>query len=797
MPTWNLSAGDPLSLTLAADARLPGSDYVDDQVWELSLSGGEPPALALETTYGLRAQRMRIFPRFILSDEPRSDPASFYSPPRILTIYPNYLALSFFAYKELEVVAEYWIAESQVAAGRLQMVNHSILPLNFRVELVALLVPGDRQGGMAPINLGGGQALAGETGNLQPVFYLSGMPQAAAGPYPALALDLSLYPGNSHTASWAMAGLHTQLAGLEAAQRVAGRSWDAEAARIALMNQSQGLQIETGNPEWDAVLAMTQKNAFGLFLCNRLNLPEPSFVLARRPEHGYSPRGDGGDYPLMWAGQTALDSYYLASLLPGAPQLAAGLLRNFIAAQDGEGRIEWRPGLAGQRTRRLAQPILACLALHIAQVQRDEEAQQDWLNEVYPSLLRFFYNWLRPDHDTDGDGFPEWENALQTGLDESPVFNRFGPEPKGTDASRVESPSLAAMLYRECTSLLEMARLIGAPAESDVPVLKAALERLTSGLDEAWDAEAGIFRYRDYVSHLSLPSINMLSFQGSGQFSTKRRIKQPRRLVIRLEAFEERTYAATLTITGYTPQGEVTETIGPRKFAWLSGKAHVVTQHTYLAVEQVDVVGLGPRDRGRVFAPDLTQEDCSLLLPLWAGACTPERARQLVETCLLPRFRRPHGISLAPAGADGMLPQIGTLSGVSMLWNHLLGEGLLRYGYRAEAGALLENLLAVSAAALKQQRAFQQWYQAENGQPYGERAHLHGFAPLGLFLKTLGIQQFSTQHILLDGFSPFSSPITVQYRRVKITCYSDHTEVSVAGGVPVSVDQPGPHRLIL
>lgn len=798
MSSWDLTNGDPICLTLAADARLPGADFLDDQVWELRLSGGEPPALALETTYGLRAQRVRVFPRFILSDDQRSDPAGFHSPPVIRQFYPNYLALAFFPFEELEVQAEYWIPASRAAAGRLLLINHSILPINFRLEMATLLVPG----GMAAPGETGAQVLTGETGGLQPVLMMSGTPLAAGGPFPALALDLTLYPGNTRQVTWVMAAQRDPQSARETAQSVLNRSWDAEVARIELLNQSQGLRIETGNREWDALLAMTQKNAFGLFQVNRANLPQASFVLARRPEHGYTPRGDGADYPLTWAGQTALDAYYLASLLPGAPELAAGLLRNFLAAQDGEGRIDWRPGLGGQRTRRLAQPVLACLALQVAHAQRDEEARYDWLNEIYPGLLRFFQNWFRPEHDGDGDGIPEWENALQSGLDECPVFNRFSPEPKGTDASRVESPSLTAMLYQECASLIEMAQAIGPSADDELRWLKETLARLGEGLEEAWDEEAGLYRYRDYASHLSLAGMSVVSFQGSGVFGTKRRFKQPRRLVMRLEAYEERTYAAHLTITGYTPQGEASETIGPRAFAWLSGQAHAVTQNTYLAIEQVEAQGLGPRDRGRVFAPDLTQEDCSLLLPLWAGACSPERARRLVETNLLPRYRRPYGISLAPAGQESEQPQLaapvgGPLNSVSMLWNHLLGEGLLRYGYRQEAGALVENLFEAAAAALKQQHAFPQWYQAENSQPYGERAHLHGFAPLGLFLKTLGIQEISTHHILLDGFSPYPFPVTVQYRRVNITCHRDRTEVAFAGGVPVSVDQPGPHRLIL
>lgn len=805
MPSPTFTAGDPVSLIIAADARLARTDYTDDQIWELSLSGGEPPALAFETTYGLRAQRLRIFPRFLLNDGQRSDPASFFSPPRVVCSYPNYLLVTYFPFEELEVAAEYWVPESHVAAGRMRLTNHSVLPLTFRFELAALLAPRDFEGNMTPIDLTGGQALAGETGNLQPVLYLSGAPRAAGGPYPALALEYSLYPGNMRMCAWAAAGLHMQQQSLEAAQAAAARSWDAETARVEMLHHSHSLQIETGNPDWDAALHTAQKQAFSLFLDSTLHLPQPSFVLTRRPDQGFSARGDGADHPLPWAGQTALDAYYLASLLPGAPHLAAGLVRNFLAVQDEQGRIDWRPGLGGQRTRRLAQPVLASLAAQAAaaldasagpgsQLALSEDAPPPgqgaaaaaFYREVYPGLLRFFQAWFAPERDADGDGFPEWENALQTGIDDSPIFDRFAPEPRGTDASRVESPALAAMLYRECAALIDMAALLGPMAAGDLPGLHAARERLAAGLEAAWDERAGLYRYRDYATHLSLPGVSMLSFTGSGTFGTKRRVKRPRRLVIRLDAYEERTYAAELTLRGFTLDGEAVETISPRSFAWLGGQAHAVTQHAYLALEQVDVLGLGERDRGRIFAPDLTQEDCSLLLPLWAGACTPETARQIVETSL-PRFRKPCGIALAPGAVDR----------VSMLWNHLLGEGLLRCGYRAEAGALAASLLSAGAAVLRQQKAFRQLLHAESGQPAGERGHLHGVVPLGLFLQTLGLRQLGANQILLDGFSPFPDPVTVQYRRVKLIFHPDRTEITVGGEPPVTVDRPGLHRLIL
>ena len=77
MRDWNLRPGDPLSLTLAADFRLSKPDYVNDHIWELEIGGGEPAALAIRTTYGLRARAMRLFYRFGELGKTITNPAEF------------------------------------------------------------------------------------------------------------------------------------------------------------------------------------------------------------------------------------------------------------------------------------------------------------------------------------------------------------------------------------------------------------------------------------------------------------------------------------------------------------------------------------------------------------------------------------------------------------------------------------------------------------------------------------------------------------------------------------------------
>jgi hypothetical protein len=140
MRDWTLGPGDPLALTLAADFRLCTNDYVNDQIWELE-TGGDPPALALCTTYGLRAIAMRIFPRFTMGSHMVTDPAAFPLPPRLRRFYPNFLQFDFSPFPNIDVVAEYWVPGSQSSAGRFTVTNNTGEKLSLLLEICGQLAP--------------------------------------------------------------------------------------------------------------------------------------------------------------------------------------------------------------------------------------------------------------------------------------------------------------------------------------------------------------------------------------------------------------------------------------------------------------------------------------------------------------------------------------------------------------------------------------------------------------------------------------------------------------------------------
>jgi hypothetical protein len=59
----------------------------------------------------------------------------------------------------------------------------------------------------------------------------------------------------------------------------------------------------------------------------------------------------------------------------------------------------------------------------------------------------------------------------------------------------------------------------------------------------------------------------------------------------------------------------------------------------------------------------------------------------------------------------------------------------------------------------------------------GEWNTINGLAPLGLFLKTVGIRQIGKNEVILDGINPFPWPVTVKYQGMTITCHSQDVVV--------------------
>ena len=779
MRDWSLSLGDPLYLSLAADARLCKPDYVNDHIWEVELgtTDAERSAVSLNTTFGLRARSMRLFLRFTENNLSVTDPNTFLTKPLLRRYYPNFLTLDFVPLEALHVTTEFWVPESHAVAGRVIITNKSTATRQIKLEVCAALAPLDGQS-IIPTQQQLVNILAGQTSGIAPVIFMTGGPKHGPGPHSSLLLELELGPGSTRQITFAEAALDTVATSFELARRSAARPWEAERSRIEMLDAAQVLDIRTGDTDWDAALAFSQKAAHGLFFSGSEHLPNPSFVTSRNIDNGFSRKGDGTDYAPSWNGQSMLETYYLSSILHGAPLVTKNLILNFLSTQDEDGEVDSKPGLAAQRGKLIAAPLLANLAWKYYQATLDNA----FLADVYPKLIKFFWSWFSSAHDRNRDGAPEWDHILQTGFDDNPLFDVWHPWSQGLDISLVHSPSLEAMLYREAKSIVMIAKQLGKPDEETMLVQSQA-EMLKASLIAGWNANQSFYSYRDRETGLVSTGKEIAKKKGDGNMRPKAVFESGVRLLIEIQTTSPAAKRPEVEISEYVTKSKgESETILGHQFQWRTGGLVATTQKVYTRIGRIGVTGLDEKDKIVVKLIDTTGEDITLALPLWAGVPEAQQAHALIGRNVMTadRFDRPFGMPTLPVSPD---PEADSVSmSVHLPWNQLIGEGLLAYGFRAEATRLTAHLMNAVIQNLKQNRAFYQRYHAEKGTGIGERNSLLGFAPVGLFMQALGVTILSATKVKLEGRSLFPWPVTIKYKGLTIVRAAEQTVVTFLNG---------------
>jgi hypothetical protein len=234
----------------------------------------------------------------------------------------------------------------------------------------------------------------------------------------------------------------------------------------------------------------------------------------------------------------------------------------------------------------------------------------------------------------------------------------------------------------------------------------------------------------------------------------------------------------------------------------MSEHGTATTELAFASVESVEVHGLPDEMAWELRTLDLVREDLTLLLPLWAGMVEPDQAGKIVHKTLLApeRYLRPGGLSSVPLDDPGYETVASdSRGGVNLAVNLLLAEGMVRYGYRAEAADLLRRLMGGILEGLRSDHAFRETYQPETPGGLGKRHHLGGVAPLSLFLDILGLRLRTPQRVDLEGSSPFEGRIVVRWRGIEVRKEAEDAQLvfpsgataHVEGSKPVEVDAAG------
>ncbi len=788
-----IPADGPYSLRLAADVRMGPTDYVDDQIWHLRLGGGDPDAIAITSRFGRRIRSMQVFPGFTWAGRSVTSPEYFEGAPMIRKSFPNYAMIECNPFEDLQVIAEYWVSDSHNLAGRISVQNQGMTTKGFQLNLFALLRSGGGSQAMEKVTLRGANVLQGKIGDLTPVLFIEGGATTQPAAYPALTVGQNLEPNESRSWSWSLSNEKNLERSFEKARETVDTNWDGEVAQIHLAN-ARWVIVESGNPDWDSAFRMSQKVALGSMIGPTPRLPFPSPVLSRNPDQGYSPAGDGKEYGTSWAGQEAIPSYIaMKQLLYSNPELAMGVVKNFLYTGSVDGVVDWKPGLGGQRSGMLCVPILAGLSWEL--YERTEDSV--FLRTVYPQLLDFFQSWFEGSYDRDQDGHPEWSHALQAGFEDWSTFDRWTLSGGGFDISKAETPDLLTLLVRECRALILMAETLS--MEADLGSLNKQQEELLASFERLWNAEMGAFQQIDRDLHTSNPGELIASESGSFDLKPNRSFEQPIRLMIRVTGPERESKDLKVRLEGRGPRGgKRVETLRARDFQWYWEFGTVTSDLTTDKIDRIHVQGVDDRYSIEVWAPDLTCSDSASLLPIWSLDLESQRAAQIIEQTLLnpDRFYRNYGIPSLSADDEVYAPSERMGPGRILPFHHLLiCEGLLEQGYVAESVDFLTRYMNAIVQTLKKEHGFRERYDPETGEGSGDLDHLCGLAPLDLFLKSLGIYLISPRKVQVQVGNPYPWPVTIHWQGLKIQSTPVSVIVTFPDGQIVIVKDENPQIL--
>jgi hypothetical protein len=405
--------------------------------------------------------------------------------------------------------------------------------------------------------------------------------------------------------------------------------------------------------------------------------------------------------------------------------------------------------------------------------------------------MNFLLSWFSPNHDRDRDGIPEWDHPIQAGFEDHPLFARWHQWAEGIDITTSESPSLCAFLYQECQSIIRIASEID--QTESVSAFESLGEKVRLAVENSWDEKISSYTYWDRDSHICSENKVIGEQNGSGISQLEQEFSQPQRIVFRIKAKQETTRKSQITIHGQSSSGKHrVENISSDKLFWFPGWGTATSEMVYSSIEFVDIQGLEEDDSVVISGANLSNQDITTLLPLWAKIPSNRRAKALVERTITNpnQYWGEFGLPACPNTSNYSDNDI--CQSVFLPWCQLIGEGLLSYGYQDKAAQLVTRIMSAIIASLKHEGDSRQFYNADTGRGSGDINSLWGLAPLGLFLEVLGVRLISPKEVRLVDKNPFPWPVTVKYRGMTILRGKNITQVIFPDGQTLSVDDQKP-----
>ena len=784
MHALSFNRNGPKEFILAVDGAFAAFDLENDQVWSVNLEGTHACPFCLQTTYGLRARSMCLFPEITIEHKPYNDPNIFHTQPEVTQYFPDSLRVETRPIDSIHVRVDIFLPESGVLVGSNCIKNTGNTPIHLTSALAAILVPMGKGNPTRPKRDGGIQIIVGQTGDLWPVLFMTGGPAGTNNPYPALSSHLHLKPGQSHKQTWVLATKHSQSASLNAAREIIATNWMRVSQAHVMKHAAQTIQFHTNQPLWDAAFSLSQTTVM-THLISECSQTERPFILRTRlpdrPPNHTDKRASLDDL-------TTLELTHLTqALLPTQTKCLAELFENILSRCDETGFLPSKLSSSAFVQPYREPPLLANLCLCLYEQGQD----QTLLTRVFPDLCRITRSWLTPDTDHEEIKSFTWENAQQLQM-ESGLFNFDTWEETGNGLALqfAESPALLSMLYRESKALSKIAEILG--QDSQQKEFSDRANFLQERLGRTWQAQWKRFAYLDRESNLIPENEIYIQGQVQGTLKVKQSFKVPQRLQLHLFSADEHTRVCIIKVKGKNPQGKrISEEYRARDIHWALRRAHLTTQHLFAEVDTLSIKGLKAEDQFLIQTADFTEGDITCLLPIWSGAANKKQVKSMVKAHLNPdKARLTFGIPETWETAHD-LPE-GLPIRVNVIWNTLIIEGLLREGFVEEAGAIFSKLMGTIVNGLRDFSGLYPFYDSKTGKPTGNRNAIAGLVPMGLFLKIAGIHVFSTTKVAILNHNPFPEKIKIRWQGLHIQREGIHTTISFPDGSTYEGDPDTP-----
>jgi hypothetical protein len=786
---WEMNRGAMFNFQIATDARFSRTDYTDDQVWKLNLGSRDNPALAFQTQFGGRAGLVSIVPMWVLGGRTVFQYQTYTKPPIVTHFAPGYLRAESTIVPDLELVAQYWAMESRAAGGEYLLTNTRQEDFILHIDLFGHVGINNRNRKLNVLTFSDSTIALhlGEIGNINPVVVLEGANLNAYGGYissPKIGCNVVIPPGETIRVPFVIAGLGEMRDSVSLAMNWLARPWTPFLEQIDL-EATAVPQISTGDDSWDRLLDLSYSHVVNAFMKPTDSLPHASFVASRASDRGWSRRGDGTDHIRIWSGQDPTLAYLIAPVIANIdPNLAKGIIYNYLSTQDESGFIDRQPGLAGQRQGAMMMPLLARMVWMIYQQTED----QQFLSDTFAKLCVFFQRWFNHDLDKDGDGVPEWTSERQLGYVAFPTFAMGQAWGQGANIRQMETPDLLAYLISEADALLAIADKLG--EKEDKKAFNKQRKELEKHLKEFWDGKR--FTYRDRDSHITTKGVQLLDgVPGDESYTLDQSLVAPNRVVIRVVGGVSHRPKITLYLNGKDHEGNATSLeASSDEFLWQNRQGMYTTSQAFSYIDSIQIKGLSRVYKIYAETIDSSRLDINHLLPLWTGRLTKTQAKALVKLAMdEEHFMRPNGFTMVSAqDSDFDASNASGGGGIWMYWLALIGEGMVKSGYRAEATQLIKKVLNNLSKNLENDGHLSQFYDADKIQGFGEDGHIGGIVPLNLLMDIIGIRIISYRKVWVGGEFTWGQDITVHQHGVTVTRSADGIQIQFPSDHEITLD---------